>query len=335
MIRLGYLKEKNGYDIDDQLLKSLTHLNISFAKVVNTDGVVELNLVDEDKFRKFRAQNPNIVMSLAIGGWGAGNFSEAASTLQTRETFTLSAIEILMKYNLDGIDIDWEYPGSSEAGISSSPEDTKNFTLLLKKLRTELDILGSREKRHYILTVAAGASARWIDNVEIDKLYQLTDFINLMTYDMGGSFRVAGHHASLYESRLCDKKGGAYFVELYEKAGYGRDKIVFGAAFYGRGGTGTDGINCKYTGEEGLYFEYHDILTLIDDSNFDYVYDEDAKAAYLYDGNTFITFETSDSIRAKIDYVIENKLAGIMFWEYATDNTGTLLDVVVNYRENE
>lgn len=332
MIRLGYLKEKNEYDLDDELLTSLSHINIAFGKVIDTDGTVQFDVANEDKLLKFRKENPKIKMSLAIGGWSAGNFSEAASSIKSRARFSETAISIIKKYGFDGIDVDWEYPAIDSAGITASPNDTQNFTLLMSKLRRDLDVLGTADDKHYILSFAAGASLECMRKLELNKLYDVTDFMNLMTYDMGGSFGVAGHHASLYPSKLCKKKGGAYFVEAYHKAGYNKSKIVIGAAFYGRGGTGTDGINTPYYGKQGLYFDYHDVLDLIDNEKTKLYIDEEAKAAYTYDGDTFITIETTESIEAKIDYVIENKLAGIMFWEYATDNTGILLDIIVNYR---
>lgn len=333
MIKLGYLKERNPYDVNDHLLTSLTHINISFAKVIDPDGTVEFKATDKPKLIDFINANPNIVFSIAIGGWSAGNFSEAAQTVESRNRFVTTTIEIVREYNLRGIDIDWEYPCSDSAGISASPDDKHNFTLLMQDLRAGLDQLQAENGNKYILTFAAGANQSLVNNIENSKLYQFVDYMNLMTYDMGGSFKVAGHHASLYPSSMCDKKGGAHFVELYHQAGFKRDKIILGAAFYGRGGNDVDGINCEYRGREGMYFDYHDVLALIESGATKLYIDDQAKGAYTYDGFTFITIETTETIKAKLDYVKDNKLAGIMFWEYATDNTGTLLNEIINYPE--
>ncbi len=332
MIKLGYLKEKNPYDVEDELLTSLTHINLSFAKVVDIDGTVTFEVLDKPKLSKFIADNPQIKFSIAIGGWNAGNFSEAASSEETRKRFVDTTLNIVEEFNLDGVDLDWEYPCSSASGISSSPEDKRNFTLLMKALRLGLNELEENYGKKYLLTFAAGASESLVSNIETEELYKIVDFMNLMTYDMGGSFGVAGHHASLYPSAACEKKGGAHFVDLYDAAGFKMDKIVFGCAFYGRGGDNVAGINCEYKGKQGLYFDYHDVLKLIDDGQTTLYYDNDAKGAYTYDGFTFITIETTDSIKEKMKYVNSNGLAGIMFWEYATDNTGTLLDIIINYQ---
>ncbi len=335
MIRLGYLKLKNEFELDDKNLRNLTHINLAFGKVVSSHGEVEFDACDEQKLHQFRVQNPNIIMSLAIGGWSAGNFSEAASNEKARQLFSKTTLEIVEKYNLDGVDLDWEYPCCSDAQISSSADDKENFTRLMRTLRDDLNKLETKTKKKYILTFAAGANDKLIECYEHQELAKITDFMNLMTYDMGGSFRVAGHHASLYPSELCDNKGGAYFVDLFDKAGYPKHKIVLGAAFYGRGGDKVAGIGKQFFGREGLYFDYHDVLALIADGKTQFYNDDKAKAGYCYDGNIFITIETEDAIRAKVDYVLDNQLAGIMFWEYATDNTGILLDIVTNYRRIE
>lgn len=332
MIKLGYLKLKNPYQLDDKNLKALTHVNLSFAKVVDTNGTVEFDPYDENKLLMFRKQNPQMVISLAIGGWGAGNFSEASRTLENRKNFCETTLNYIKKYDLDGIDLDWEYPCCGDSGISFSADDKVNFTLLMEDLRESLNNLSLTTRKNYILTFAAGAQEKLVDCVELEKLDKLTDFMNLMTYDMGGSFGVAGHHASLYQSDVCENKGGAYYVDLYVNNGYSKNKIVFGAAFYGRGATGVKQIGSSITGKEGLYFDYHDIVENLKRDDVEMIFDQKAKAAYCFVDDAFITFENGEAIRAKIDYVIDNQLAGIMFWEYATDNTGELIDIIVNYK---
>lgn len=332
MIKLGYLKLKNPYSLEDKNLKSLSHINLSFAKVVDNRGSVDFNPYDEKKLFELRNQNPNIIMSLAIGGWGAGNFSEAASSEATRNNFAKTSIDIVKKFNLNGIDLDWEYPCCEDSGISATMEDKENFTLLMQEIRNQLDLLSAKNSKKYILTFAAGANDKLVDCVELDKLTKITDFMNLMTYDMGGSFGFAGHHASLYPSKLCDNKGAAYYVSLYDKCGYPKSKIVMGAAFYGRGGSQVESIGSPILGQEGLYFDYHDIVKLIEKKDAINYYDDEAKGAYCFVGDTFITYETVDTIKAKLEYVNKENLAGIMFWEYATDATGELLDVIVKYK---
>ncbi|MDZ4910830.1 chitinase, partial [Clostridium perfringens] len=88
---------------------------------------------------KLRDINPDLQVIAAIGGWAAEGFSDAALTPTSRYAFARNVQKLINDYKLDGIDIDWEYPGSSASGIKSRPEDKENFTLLLTALR---DVLG-------------------------------------------------------------------------------------------------------------------------------------------------------------------------------------------------
>ena len=93
----------------------------------------------------------------------------------------------------DGIDIDWEYPGRCGATCDFRPEDTQNFTALLAELRRQLDAIDP----NLILTIAAPASQYYYSAIELNKIHQYLDWINLMTYDFHGSWEPNGptnHH---------------------------------------------------------------------------------------------------------------------------------------------
>ena len=63
-----------------------------------------------------RGKSRNKIL-LSVGGWGADGFSQGSRTAQNREKMAQSAAELVKEYGLDGIDIDWEYPCSSLAGL--------------------------------------------------------------------------------------------------------------------------------------------------------------------------------------------------------------------------
>lgn len=86
-----------------------------------------------------KAEKPSLKVIAAIGGWGAEGFSDAALTPTSRYNFAREVNALINEYNLDGVDIDWEYPGTSAAGIVSRPVDRENFTLLLTAIR---DVIG-------------------------------------------------------------------------------------------------------------------------------------------------------------------------------------------------
>lgn len=109
-------------------------VNFTFAKVAADSSVYLPPQVDPARLHAIvgkRLDNPALKVVLSIGGWGAGNFSEAAATAAARARFIDSGVALVHEFDLDGLDIDWEYPTLGDADISHSPGDRRNFTLLL------------------------------------------------------------------------------------------------------------------------------------------------------------------------------------------------------------
>ncbi|MDE2053780.1 MAG: chitinase, partial [Xanthomonadaceae bacterium] len=119
------------------------------------------------------SRDPNLKVDISVGGWAAGGFSEAAGTAAGRKAFADSAAQMLVAHDADGLDIDREYPGHNESGIASSPNDRRNFTLLLKTVRASLDATGAEHHRHYTLSIAV-ADGPFVSGVDPghDGLYQ-------------------------------------------------------------------------------------------------------------------------------------------------------------------
>lgn len=314
--------------------QKLTHLNIAFGHVRN-DEVHAEHLQNLTYLNKLREYNPDLQILLSIGGWSAGGFSEAASTDEGRRSFAKTACQILKENKFDGIDLDWEYPCYSEAGIKSSPEDKTNFTLLLKDIRDELYLHEKRDGRHYLLTIAAGADQYYVDGTEMDKVQQYLDFVQLMTYDMRGGFQtLTGHHTNLYTTvgdlfRISVDTS----VKIFLNAGVPKEKIVIGAAFYSRMWKDVPNLNnglLQMAPAAGGYGpSYTDLCkNYINKNGYKRYWDDEAKAPYLFDGSNFITYEDEESLRNKCNYVMSNEISGIMYWEYGCDNTHNLLNAL-------
>lgn len=336
MIKLGYFGDGNDLDLDDKTIAGLTHINWSFLRVKDESGELTHTWENQHKIKYVHETYPGIKVSLAIGGWGAGFFSEAVANSQSRNKFCESALEFLQQYDADGIDLDWEYPGVDSSGITFSDEDKPNFVLLMTQLRKQLDELTIKTGKDYLLTCAIGASEKSQSGIDFEKLTPLFDFYNVMTYDMGGSFGTSGHQTNLYPSSLTGQNGGSTTIERLIKLGVPASKLVYGCAFYARGGTGVinseTGIGCEITGEQGLYFDYHQVLQFLDDDKFEQYLDQEAVGAYAYDGNTFITYDNPWTIEKKLDYVREMNLGGIMYWEHQTDRSRELINTIINYK---
>ena len=144
----------------DDALK-LTHINIAFCKY-NNEGQLYTKIKNFHLLDTIRSWNPEIIFLISIGGWSNGGYSEAASTEKNRKDFAREAVKFMVDHNLDGLDLDWEYPCCSISGITSSPNDKENFTLLLKEMREQLNRQGEKDNKYYMLTIAAGADKYYV-----------------------------------------------------------------------------------------------------------------------------------------------------------------------------
>jgi len=316
----------------------LTHINYAFATIEKgrvVDKVLGQEMKNIHKLKNLKARYSQLNMLISIGGWGADGFSDAALTRESRKVFADSAIGFMKRYEFDGIDIDWEYPCSSEAGIVARPEDKRNFTLLLKELRERLNRQEEQDDRKYYLTIAAGAGQYFIDGTEMCQAQKYLDYINLMTYDYSsGNSRIAGHHTNLFPSVMYPGSSCCESVELFLKEGIPASRLLLGAASYGRSWSGVCGVNhgLGQPGDPGCravhtgYGYMHDHV--VDKNGFTRYWDNDARAPFLYDGNIFISYDDEESVQYKTEYVKDKGLGGMFFWEYSSDKPGRLLKVM-------
>lgn len=327
---------RDGTAIETVHPEKLTHINFAFARV-DAQGEVALphpGIAPQlERLRGLKARNPRLRILLSVGGWTADGFSDAAVSAESRLRFANSAVALLRAHSLDGIDLDWEYPGQNVAGIKARPEDKENFTLLLKALRERLDAAGGG----YLLTIAS-ADREYFEHTEMDQLHVYLDWINVMTYDFFNSMTpTTGHHAGLHRSRFAaatDRDGEAA-VKQHLAAGIPADKLVLGAAFYGRAFGDVnplhDGLNQPYGRFVGA-FPYAELAqTRIDRDGFTRHWDAVAKAPFLWNAatRTFISYEDPQSLQAKAKYVRTHRLGGLMFWELSQDRDDQLLDAIV------
>lgn len=301
--------------------QKLTHINYAFALVSEQGEVV---LADPEaparlaQVRALKTKNPRLKVLLSVGGWGADHFSDAALTEESRKKFAASAVALIKQHGLDGIDMDWEYPGQPGPGIEYRAEDKQNFTLLLAELRRQLGRSG-------LLTIASSAGP-YFQHTEMDRLHVHLDWINIMTYDFAGSWTpVTGHHAALRGSPSVES-----FVRQHLAAGIPPSKLVIGVPFYGRGWTGVNpdnhGLGQPY--EQAIELPWSAIST---ETGFERHWDPIAQAPFLWNPQTrtLVSLDDPQSLRLKAQFIREHNLGGIMYWEHSHDPGEELLDVLV------
>jgi GH18 family chitinase len=318
----------------------LTHVNYAFANVVG-GKVVEGSPRDAENLKVLtglRQYHPHLKVLVSVGGWTwSKGFSDAALTAKSRRVFVASAVDFVRRHDLDGFDVDWEYPGLPGDDNPHRPEDKENFTALMAGLRQALDREGARTGRRLLLTFAAGASRSFIEHTEMAKVQAVVDFVNLMTYD----FRVAspgepaGHHANLYPSPADPRQHSADgAVADFLAAGVPPSRLVLGVPFYGRAWEGVDSPGTLY--EQGrppgqrIDTSHPSLAALVGREGWVRDWDAAAQAPFLWNAakKTFVTYEDEESLRLKGRYVREKGLGGVMFWEYHADRSGALLDTL-------
>ena len=313
-----------GKAIPDPML--MTHINKAFAEFYVKDGVYKGFKLqgNEDRFRQvvaLKKKNPNLKISLSFShtvtnedNSQGGGFSALAKSDEYRKAFAKDCRDFCSKWGIDGIDIDWEFPGLSWSGHACDPSvDVENHVLLMKQLR---ETLGTR----YLLTYAGyvknvietDEGRKYIDIAAVDPY---VDFVNVMTYDMDA----APHH----QSALRDKS--AYVdceraIKAYTDAGVAASKLVLGIPFYGR---------ISFDKSPGA-IDYNKIILL--DKN-DYKidnWDSDANVPYVtYKGTYYCGYDNEKSIAIKGDWIRSLGMKGMMYWDYnADDNQHTLCKAV-------
>jgi chitinase len=336
---IGYVAGYNGLINTSTIDASkLTHINYAFVDVKNNRAWLTNESTDTTNFRTLnllKQQNPALKILISIGGWSwSKNFSDAVLTDSSRKAFAFSSVDIIRKYKLDGVDIDWEYPGMRGDGNVFRPEDKQNYTLMFQAIREELTKLQQETGQYYLLTTATGGFDDYLTHTEMDKAQQYLDYINLMTYDF--SWGQAGHHTNLFPSADYDKEHSAHkAVTSYMAAGVPAHKLVVGLAFYGRGGvvgtTDKHGFDQKIVSNFRIGGGYTYIKdSLVNQKGFKSYWDKKAKAPYLFNAaeKKFISYDNERSVKYKCKYVKKHDLGGVMFWEYSSDPKTYLLTAI-------
>lgn len=325
--------------IDSFEVEKLTHLIFCFCHLKGNELSVS-NARDSATILRMVAlkkRNPSLKIILSLGGWGGcQTCSTVFSTAKGRRQFAKSAKRLNDYFGTDGIDLDWEYP--TIAGFPGHPygaEDKPDFTSLVKQLRKKLG------KQHEI-SFAAGGFTKFIDSsLAWKKVMKKVDRVNIMSYDLVHGFStVSGHHTPLYSTpQQIESTDNA--VQKLLAIGVSPDKIVIGAAFYGRLFEVSDTLNTGLYQPTKFYhgISYRSVADSITEANgFTQYWDPIAKAPYAFNPQRKLLFTYDDtlSVKLKTQYVQKYRLNGIMFWQLADDKFDHgLLDAIDRVKKED
>lgn len=336
-----------GLDVSRIPAEKLTQIDFAFARI-DPSGQVALTFPGSDECLRqlvaLKGRNPALRVALSVGGWGGDGFSDAALTPESRQKFADSAVALLVRHHLDGLDIDWEYPGQPGPGIRFRPEDGEHFTALMQCLRQTLDraseVQGRGADRHYTLSAAVAGDKAYFEHVDVKAVGAAADWLNVMTYDFRGEdSAVTGHHAQLYPSQF-ERRGAESadgYIQTYLDHGVSSQKLVLGAAFYGKRWQQVSAVNFGLGQPFGKFAGDLSYTALANGplKSAEYVrhWDPDAKAPYLWSESRreFISYDDPASLREKADYAKAHALLGVMFWELGQDTDGILTSVLFDH----
>lgn len=324
-----YAYDDGGLNLTEDRAQLIDQVNYSFALIENGEATGK-HWSSIKTVGKFLQRYPHIDGVMSVGGWGADGFSDACATAEGREKLAGSILRLMDSHGFVGVDIDWEYPGSSAAGIASRPEDEENWYALLALLRAGLDERQAQHGRDYLLSVAIGCGEEQLKAVNGARLNALVDQAVLMTYDLSGFDKTTGHHAGLYPGQN-RPNSGARAVRVLSDSGLNESKMLLGLPAYARvwrqvagGGTGL-GQRAATSGNKSIPFDQ--VLTL-ENQGYTAYYDEEACAAYWFNGENFVSGESVKSIEAKIAWLREQGLLGCAVWSLNSDPDSSMTAMI-------
>lgn len=310
-------------------LKSITHINYAFADI---DGDGTVYLADENvhyeaeidgangalrAWTQRRRNEQSFKVILAVGGGSpdtARVYADVASNRKKCSIFIQSLMNLVELFELDGIDVDWEYP--------TGPVEGKHYIQLLASMRQAMGW-------HRWVTVALPAGRWGLEYLDLLRISELVDFINLMAYDFVGpdyaNVDRTGHHAQLYQDTLLANtinctSGDAAVCYLIER-GVPSRKIMLGVPLYGRVFKGAEAPHQPFEGPGSGNDATYEVKDLPRPGMTEF-FDENVAAAFAAGNNEFITYDNRASVAKKAAYVKEKNLRGLFYWHLAGDRSG-------------
>jgi chitinase len=313
---------------------TITHV-IHFSLIPGTDGSIDSNAnsLTASACAKLvgLAHNAGKKALVCVGGASTETAFQGATTAANLGTFVTNIVNFMSGNGYDGVDLDWEPFNSA---------DTPQYTNLVNGLRAALNGFST----HKLLTVAAPAYPEYGDSptAEFTMLASVQaqfDQINIMTYDLSGPYEgwVTWFNSPIYDggytfpaapSELVPSINGA--VSNFVSNGVQPGKLGVGLPFYGYIWTGGAGVTQPRQSWPATNVPtvstptYAEIMSGYYQTNL-YHWDTIAQAAYLSITNVpasedmFISYDDTEACQAKVSYVRNLHLGGLMIWELSQD----------------
>ncbi|CAG8612455.1 9864_t:CDS:2, partial [Racocetra persica] len=348
----------------------ITHVNFAFAIVDDQfNPVLDVQSQTVLTTLVIYAHVAKVKVLLSVGGWtGSRYFSTLSSTAASRTKFINATVSMINQFNLDGVDIDWEYPGKQGmiCNVVNQNDDANNFLALLTELRAAL----GNDK---LLTLAVPTSPFNGPNgtiSDVSSFAKLVDWVNIMAYDVSVSDKYTESWAQFtgpnapfdIPNTTTNRISFKSSISNWVNAGMPSSKIVMGVEFMGRAQTALEPMSTSQyvkrdpvvpqgdqfdqmsadpcSGADSSYsgiwtwrnLRQQSLLdcTLQSSSLWTRNFDNVTQTPWLYNPNTniYISYDDPQSLYVKAKYTKQQGLKGIAVWEIANDNGQELLNSI-------
>ncbi|CAF4143616.1 unnamed protein product [Rotaria sp. Silwood2] len=319
-----------------------THILYAFANLhgrsLQPQLTNDINIYQGEKplyprIMKLKEKNPNLKILISCGGWGkAGDFEPLVGSESSRESFSENVIKFCRQYGFDGIDLDWEFP---------SAEHRERFGLLTKTMHKMFKKEAKKSKKDRLLISLAVAAGKYLitQGYDVPVLCNNVDMINVMTYDLYGSwYNKIGHHSALFhrpgETGMDRELNTNNSMYNWVEAGCSRDRLNIGIPGYGRAftadgkdplkafgqsGGGSGSVSSPYLGESGL-LTYFEICKKELKEGFKRYWHQQHQIPISFKDGTWIGYDDPDSVKNKCKYVKHEGFGGAMVWTLDMDD---------------
>lgn len=264
--------------------------------------------------------NPELKVLISVGGESAHRFSQLVNSATKRRDFLRSLVAFMEKYDFDGVDIFWQYPGAEEKG--GRPTDKEHFGYFLEELSEIF-----RERGLQLVVSVPASRFRIDDGFDVRLLAKVVDFVNLEAYNFHKDRELyTNHHSNLYgqpsETGIDRYFNIDYAVKYWLNKGMPASKLVMGIPFFGRSFTlkfsnqTTIGAPVEGPGREGFYTQhpgllaYFEICDLMSSGSWE-KFRDDYGFPYIVRDDQWIGYDDTESIHQKIFYVNRRGLGGV------------------------
>ncbi|KAI2675771.1 CAZyme family GH18 [Penicillium roqueforti] len=313
-----------------------THINFAFAAIdpetfeVRPDQTEDLDLLM--RVTQLKTLDPDLKVMIALGGWTFNDpgptqstFSDIARSSTNQDKFFRSLNSFLSTHNLDGVDLDWEYPSADDR--NGRAEDYKDFPDFIANLKSALGESGGRDE----ISITLPSSYWYLQHFDVAKLEPHVSFFNVMSYDLHGKWDLGNEWTGAYLDAHTNVTEIDKSLELLWRNNIDSSKVVLGLAFYARAYTLSD-PNCvkpgcefasgankgKCSREVGILLN-SEIDEIVAEKSLTPTFYKGADVQVLNWDDQWLSYDDEKTLRLKTEYARGSCLGGVMVWAISHD----------------